>query len=64
MADEWTTDTLKKLKRLTGVPFIIELVGPSALYGARKYNQFISILKERQIPRSSYVPLLALEKLD
>ncbi|KAJ7563287.1 hypothetical protein O6H91_03G104700 [Diphasiastrum complanatum] len=64
MADEWTADTLKKLKGLPGVPFIIDLVGPSALYGAGKYNQFISILKERQIPLSSYIPLLPLEKLE
>ncbi|KAJ7564314.1 hypothetical protein O6H91_02G012600 [Diphasiastrum complanatum] len=64
VAGEWTTDVLKKLKSLPGVPFIIDLITPSALYGAGVYNQFVSILKERQIPLSGYIPLVPLDKFE
>ncbi|KAJ7522394.1 hypothetical protein O6H91_18G009000 [Diphasiastrum complanatum] len=61
VTDEWTSDTLKKVKALPGVPFVIDWVGPSALYGAGKYNRLVSLLKEKQVPLSGYIPLVPVE---
>ncbi|EFJ05622.1 hypothetical protein SELMODRAFT_450884 [Selaginella moellendorffii] len=64
IAEAWTIEGLKKLKTFPGVPRFIDLVAPSALFGAEKFNQIVSTFKDRNVPLSGYIPLVPVEKIE
>eukprot|EP00249_Psilotum_nudum_P011917 c23464_g1_i1 orf=334-912(-) len=64
LAEQWTFDILVKLMKLPFVPRIMQIVFPSILFGAGKFNLFANVLKEKHPPLGSHIPVMPLEKIE
>eukprot|EP00250_Pteridium_aquilinum_P014951 c222_g1_i1 orf=192-899(+) len=63
-SEYWTYDTFQKFVSVLHLSGVVRLLGPGAMYSAELFNHVASVLRDAQIPFSSYIPDVPVQMLE